>query len=105
MAVLVVALLAPILYIGPKTGPSTTGAVIGGFALVLMFLILGACFVGGVWFKYGYDLREASGGAPELKRQLEHVGQVLPGLVLDRYGDLVVGQIATAGMEALRESI
>src|SRR5215469_8405325 len=30
---------------------------------------------------------------------------LLPGLVLDRYGDLVVGQIATAGMEALRESI
>jgi len=26
----------------------------------------------------------------------------LPGLVLDRYGDVVVGQIATAGMEALR---
>ncbi|HEY4211495.1 MAG TPA: class I SAM-dependent rRNA methyltransferase [Steroidobacteraceae bacterium] len=26
----------------------------------------------------------------------------LPGLVLDRYGDYVVGQIATAGMEALR---
>ena len=30
---------------------------------------------------------------------------LLPGLVLDRYGDIVVGQIATAGMEALRESI
>jgi len=30
---------------------------------------------------------------------------LLPGLVLDRYDDLVVGQIATAGMEALRESI
>jgi 23S rRNA (cytosine1962-C5)-methyltransferase len=30
---------------------------------------------------------------------------LLPGLVLDRYGDLVVGQIATAGMEALREEI
>ncbi len=26
----------------------------------------------------------------------------LPGLVLDRYGEMVVGQIATAGMEALR---
>ena len=26
----------------------------------------------------------------------------LPGLVLDRYGEVVVGQIATAGMEALR---
>jgi 23S rRNA (cytosine1962-C5)-methyltransferase len=30
---------------------------------------------------------------------------LLPGLVLDRYGDIVVGQIATAGMEALRESL
>ncbi len=29
----------------------------------------------------------------------------LPGLVLDRYGDLLVGQIATAGMEALRETV
>jgi 23S rRNA (cytosine1962-C5)-methyltransferase len=29
----------------------------------------------------------------------------LPGLVLDRYGDVIVGQIATAGMEALRPEI
>jgi 23S rRNA (cytosine1962-C5)-methyltransferase len=29
----------------------------------------------------------------------------LPGLVLDRYGDLLVGQIATAGMEALKETV
>ncbi len=29
----------------------------------------------------------------------------LPGLVLDRYADLLVGQIATAGMEALRGTI
>ncbi|MFO1401472.1 MAG: class I SAM-dependent rRNA methyltransferase [Steroidobacteraceae bacterium] len=29
----------------------------------------------------------------------------LPGLVLDRYGNLVVGQIATAGMEALRAEV
>lgn len=29
----------------------------------------------------------------------------LPGLVLDRYGDVVVGQIATAGMEALRGEV
>jgi len=29
----------------------------------------------------------------------------LPGLVLDRYGDIIVGQIATAGMEALRSEI
>ncbi|MGH8288324.1 MAG: class I SAM-dependent rRNA methyltransferase [Steroidobacteraceae bacterium] len=29
----------------------------------------------------------------------------LPGLVLDRYGDLLVGQIATAGMEALKDTV
>lgn len=29
----------------------------------------------------------------------------LPGLVLDRYGEVVVGQIATAGMEALRSEV
>jgi 23S rRNA (cytosine1962-C5)-methyltransferase len=29
----------------------------------------------------------------------------LPGLVLDRYGDVVVGQIATAGMEALKSDV
>jgi 23S rRNA (cytosine1962-C5)-methyltransferase len=30
---------------------------------------------------------------------------LLPGLVLDRYGDLIVGQIATAGMQALQEEV
>jgi 23S rRNA (cytosine1962-C5)-methyltransferase len=29
----------------------------------------------------------------------------LPGLVLDRYGDVVVGQIATAGMEAMKDAV
>ena len=29
----------------------------------------------------------------------------LPGLILDRYGDVVVGQLSTAGMEAMREQI
>jgi 23S rRNA (cytosine1962-C5)-methyltransferase len=29
----------------------------------------------------------------------------LPGLVLDRYGDVIVGQVATAGMEALKRDV
>jgi 23S rRNA (cytosine1962-C5)-methyltransferase len=29
----------------------------------------------------------------------------LPGLVLDRYGDIIVGQIATRGMEALKKDV
>jgi 23S rRNA (cytosine1962-C5)-methyltransferase len=32
-------------------------------------------------------------------------GDGLPGLVLDRYGEVLVGQIATAGMEAMRSEI
>ena len=32
-------------------------------------------------------------------------GDGLPGLVLDRYGEVIVGQIATAGMEAMRAEI
>src|SRR5690606_31713237 len=29
----------------------------------------------------------------------------LPGLVLDRFGDIIIGQIATAGMEALKPAV
>ncbi|HTW38311.1 MAG TPA: class I SAM-dependent rRNA methyltransferase [Steroidobacteraceae bacterium] len=53
-------------------------------------------------------------GALELRRRLSAEpyyrlvygeSDGLPGLVLDRYGELIVGQIATAGMEALRPRI
>jgi 23S rRNA (cytosine1962-C5)-methyltransferase len=46
-------------------------------------------------------LRERSYAAPYY-RMVFGESDGLPGLVLDRYGDIVVGQIATAGMEALR---
>ena len=42
MAVLVVALLFAALFTGARSGPSTTGSTIGGFALALMFLIMAA---------------------------------------------------------------
>jgi 23S rRNA (cytosine1962-C5)-methyltransferase len=44
-------------------------------------------------------------GAAEHCRWVFGESDLLPGLVLDRYGDLVVGQIATAGMEALKDEI
>jgi 23S rRNA (cytosine1962-C5)-methyltransferase len=52
--------------------------------------------------------------ALKLRERLSHVpyyrlvfgeSDQLPGLVLDRYGDIVVGQIATAGMEALKADV
>jgi 23S rRNA (cytosine1962-C5)-methyltransferase len=44
-------------------------------------------------------------GSPQYCRWVFGESDLLPGLVLDRYGDYVVGQIATAGMEALKEQI
>jgi len=49
-------------------------------------------------------LRERLGNA-RFCRWVFGESDLLPGLVLDRYGELVVGQIATAGMEALKEEI
>jgi len=49
-------------------------------------------------------LRERLGSA-RYCRWVFGESDLLPGLVLDRYGDLVVGQIATAGMEALKDAI
>jgi 23S rRNA (cytosine1962-C5)-methyltransferase len=49
-------------------------------------------------------LRERLGSA-RYCRWVFGESDLLPGLVLDRYGDLIVGQIATAGMETLRGEI
>ncbi len=49
-------------------------------------------------------LRERLGSAPYC-RWVFGESDLLPGLVLDRYGDVVVGQIATAGMEALKGEV
>lgn len=49
-------------------------------------------------------LRQRLGGASYC-RWVFGESDLLPGLVLDRYGELVVGQIATAGMEALKHEI
>ena len=46
-------------------------------------------------------LRESEGRSPYY-RWVFGESDLLPGLVLDRYGDVVVGQIATAGMQALQ---
>jgi 23S rRNA (cytosine1962-C5)-methyltransferase len=49
-------------------------------------------------------LRARLGPAPYY-RWVFGESDALPGLVLDRYGDVVVGQIATAGMEALKQEV
>jgi 23S rRNA (cytosine1962-C5)-methyltransferase len=54
--------------------------------------------------KVALGLRERHYAAPYY-RLVFGEGDGLPGLVLDRYGEVIVGQIATAGMEALRADI
>jgi 23S rRNA (cytosine1962-C5)-methyltransferase len=49
-------------------------------------------------------LRERHYAAPSY-RLVHGESDGLPGLVLDRYGDVLVGQIATAGMEAMRADV
>jgi len=44
-------------------------------------------------------------GAEQYGRQVFGESDSLPGLVLDRYDDVVVGQISTAGMEALKDEV
>ena len=54
--------------------------------------------------KVALSLRERLSPAPYY-RWVFGESDGLPGLVLDRYGDVLVGQIATAGMEALRGDV
>jgi 23S rRNA (cytosine1962-C5)-methyltransferase len=54
--------------------------------------------------KVALALRERHYPAPYY-RLVFGEGDGLPGLVLDRYGDVIVGQIATAGMEAMRADV
>lgn len=54
--------------------------------------------------KVALALRERLSGEPYYRLVFGESDQ-LPGLVLDRYGDVVVGQIATAGMEALKGAV
>lgn len=54
--------------------------------------------------KVALSLRQARFTAPYY-RLVYGESDALPGLVLDRFGDVIVGQIGTAGMEAMRGEI
>jgi 23S rRNA (cytosine1962-C5)-methyltransferase len=54
--------------------------------------------------KVALALRQRFHAAP-FYRLVYGEGDLLPGLVVDRYGDVLVAQIGTAGMEAMKEEI
>lgn len=64
--------------------------------VLALYVVLGCFFMAGVWFKYAYDLREASGGLAEPAKQLAQVMQVVPGLVLGFFEVTVLTSISVA---------
>jgi ABC-type transport system involved in multi-copper enzyme maturation permease subunit len=65
-------------------------------AVLALFLILGVTFAGGVWYKFGYDSREAAAQITERSKYIEQVLQVLPGLALGFMEVTVLAAISVA---------
>jgi ABC-type transport system involved in multi-copper enzyme maturation permease subunit len=63
--------------------------------VLALFVLLGATFLCGVWYKYGYDMRETAGAAETAKR-VGQVFQVLPGLALGFMEVTVLASISVA---------
>jgi ABC-type transport system involved in multi-copper enzyme maturation permease subunit len=64
--------------------------------VLALYLLLGALFAGGLWYKYGYDLRESAGGVAENSKRLAQLMQILPGLVLGFFEVTVLASISIA---------
>jgi len=64
--------------------------------VLALYVLLGALFAAGVWYKFGYDLRESAGGTPEAAKQWGQVRQVMPGLVLGFFEVTVLTAISVA---------
>lgn len=64
--------------------------------VLAMFIALGLVFAWGVYYKTGYDLREAVGSAEMLSRKGAHVWQIVPGLVLGFFEVALLTAISVA---------
>ena len=64
--------------------------------VLALYVVLGALFAAGVWYKYAYDLRESAGGLAEAAKQWAQVMQVMPGLVLGFFEVTVLTSISVA---------
>ena len=64
--------------------------------VLTLYVVLGALFAAGVWYKYGYDLRESAGGVAESAKRWDQVYQVLPGLAIGFFEVTVLTAISVA---------
>src|SRR5262249_49563987 len=64
--------------------------------VLALYVVLGTLFAAGVWYKFGYDLRESAGGVAESAKRWDQVMQVLPGLALGFFEVTVLTSISVA---------
>jgi ABC-type transport system involved in multi-copper enzyme maturation permease subunit len=63
--------------------------------VLALYVLLGGLFAAGVWYKFGYDIREA-GGVIEPAKRWDQVMQMLPGLALGFFEVTVLTAISVA---------
>lgn len=64
--------------------------------VLALYALLGGLFAAGVWYKFGYDVQEAAGGASELLKRNDQVLQVLPGLALGFFEVTILASVSVA---------
>jgi ABC-type transport system involved in multi-copper enzyme maturation permease subunit len=64
--------------------------------VLALYVLLGALFAAGVWYKFGYDLRESAGGLVDASKRWGQVRQVIPGLALGFLEVTVLTSISVA---------
>ncbi len=64
--------------------------------VLAMFAVLGGLFAAGVWYKYGYDLRESAGAVGDMQQRIGQVRQILPGLALGFFEVTVLASVSVA---------
>jgi ABC-type transport system involved in multi-copper enzyme maturation permease subunit len=65
-------------------------------SVAIMFVILGLLFSAMVFYKVGYDAREAAKQAPTTAERLAEVVQILPGVVLTYFQVVVLSALSVA---------
>ena len=63
--------------------------------VLTLYVLLGALFAAGVWYKFGYDAREA-GGVIDSAKRWDQVMQMLPGLALGFFEVTVLTAVSVA---------
>jgi ABC-type transport system involved in multi-copper enzyme maturation permease subunit len=64
--------------------------------VLALYVLLGALFAAGVWYKYAYDLRESAGGIADPVMRWAQVMQVMPGLALGFFEVTLLTAISVA---------